>query len=45
MSDGFRTSVKAWVADNLPEALKGVDIGMYGPGSREPEILEAFELW
>jgi len=45
MSDGFRTSAKAWVADNLPEALKGVDIGMYGPGSREPEVLEAFELW
>ena len=45
MSDGFATSVKAWVADNLPEALKGVDIGMYGPSSLEPEILEAFELW
>lgn len=45
MSDGFATSVKAWVADNLPEALKGVDIGMYGPSSPEPEIQEAFELW
>lgn len=45
MSEDFRANAKSWVADNLPEALKGVDIGMYGPASSEPEILEAFELW
>ena len=45
MDDSFKASVEAWVSENLPEALVGVDIGMYGPQSSAPEVLEAFDLW
>ena len=45
MSEQFQQEVRQWVADNLPEALKGVDIGMYGPADRSEAVLEAFELW
>lgn len=45
MSEQFKQDVQQWVQDNLPEALKGVDIGMYGPVSQDEEVLDAFELW
>lgn len=45
MPEEFQNSVRDWVVANLPEALKGVDIGMYGPMSAEPAVTEAFEQW
>ncbi|NND66346.1 MAG: acyl-CoA dehydrogenase [Halioglobus sp.] len=45
MSEQFKQDVREWVQDNLPEALQGVDIGMYGPASQEQAVLDAFELW
>ncbi|NQX90020.1 MAG: acyl-CoA dehydrogenase family protein [Halioglobus sp.] len=45
MSDNFKAVAQSWVAQNLPKTLVGVDIGMYGPQSSTPAVLEAFELW
>ena len=45
MSGEFETSVREWVADNLPEPLVGVSIDMYGVASEDPAVLEAFEQW
>lgn len=45
MPEQFQEEVRQWVADSLPDALKGEDIGMYGPASRSPEVLDAFEQW
>ena len=45
MGNDFKTGVEQWVAENLPDALVGVDIGMYGVQSSDPEVQDAFELW
>lgn len=45
MTGEFETSVRDWVADNLPDALAGVRIGMHGVESEDPAVREAFELW
>lgn len=46
MEVNFKAEAQGWVADNLPSALVGVDIGMYGPArSSSDEVKEAFELW
>jgi alkylation response protein AidB-like acyl-CoA dehydrogenase len=45
MSGEFEISVRDWVARNLPEALVGVRIDMYGVVSEEQSVRDAFELW
>ena len=30
MANDFKAGVEEWVAENLPGALVGVDVGMYG---------------
>lgn len=45
MPGDFETSVRDWVAENLPAELAGVRIGMYGVESEDPAVTEAFELW
>tara|TARA_R110002049_G_scaffold130406_3_gene288720 strand:- start:1507 stop:2709 length:1203 start_codon:yes stop_codon:yes gene_type:complete len=45
MTGEFETSVREWVADNLPASLVGTPIGMYGVDSEDPQVLEDFELW
>lgn len=45
MASEFEASVTEWVADNLPQALVGVNLGMYGPDTSDPAVLDAFEVW
>ena len=45
MSGEFEASVRAWVADNLPAALAGVRMDMYGVVSADQAVREAFDLW
>jgi len=45
MTGTFENSVKDWVAANLPDALVGVHIDMYGVVSDDPAVKDAFELW
>jgi alkylation response protein AidB-like acyl-CoA dehydrogenase len=45
MTGEFEASVRAWVADNLPQALVGVHIDMYGVVSDDPKVKDAFVLW
>ena len=45
MSDDFGANVSAWVAENLPPELVGVDTGLYGPDPKDTELYAAFHLW
>ncbi len=45
MSQSFEEQVGEWVAENLPASLVGETITMYGPASRDPQVLADFELW
>jgi len=45
MATEFETSVRDWVAENLPKALVGVHIDMYGVVSGDPAVKDAFDLW
>ena len=45
MTDEFETGVREWVADNLPDALVGARIDMYGVVTGDPAVKDAFELW
>jgi alkylation response protein AidB-like acyl-CoA dehydrogenase len=45
MTGTFESSVRDWVADNLPKPLVGVRIDMYGVVSDNQEVQAAFELW
>lgn len=45
MTGEFESSVRDWVADNLPAALVGVRIEMYGVVSDDQQVIDAFELW
>jgi alkylation response protein AidB-like acyl-CoA dehydrogenase len=45
MTGEFEASVRAWVADNLPQALVGAHIDMYGVASDDPRVKDAFVLW
>jgi len=45
LTGAFEISVRDWVASNLPEALVGVRIDMYGVESENREVRDAFELW
>ena len=45
MTQEFETSVRDWVADNLPELLVGAHINMYGVVSGDQDVRDAFDLW
>jgi alkylation response protein AidB-like acyl-CoA dehydrogenase len=45
MRGEFENSVRDWVAANLPDALVGAHIDMYGVVSDDPAVRDAFELW
>jgi hypothetical protein len=45
MTATFENTVREWVAANLPDALAGVHIDMYGVVSDDPAVKDAFELW
>jgi alkylation response protein AidB-like acyl-CoA dehydrogenase len=45
MTAEFETSVRDWVAQNLPAPLAGARIDMYGVVSGDPAVKEAFDLW
>ncbi len=45
MTGEFETSVRDWVADNLPESLVGARIDMYGVVSGDQQVKDAFDLW
>ena len=45
MTGEFEASVREWVADNLPQALVGAHIDMYGVASDDQRVIDAFDLW
>jgi alkylation response protein AidB-like acyl-CoA dehydrogenase len=45
MTGDFAASVRDWVADNLPQALVGAHIDMYGVASDDQRVKDAFDLW
>jgi alkylation response protein AidB-like acyl-CoA dehydrogenase len=45
MTAEFETSVRDWVAQNLPAPLAGARIDMYGVVSGDPAVKDAFDLW
>ncbi|MBK6512279.1 MAG: acyl-CoA dehydrogenase family protein [Haliea sp.] len=45
MATEFETSVRDWVAQNLPAPLAGARIDMYGVVSGDPAVKDAFDLW
>ncbi len=45
MAGDFESSVRDWVAANLPEALAGARIDMYGVVSGDQAVKDAFDLW
>ena len=45
MTQEFETSVRDWIADNLPELLVGAHINMYGVVSGDQDVRDAFDLW
>lgn len=45
MTGDFETSVRDWVADNLPEPLVGTRIDMYGVVSGDQKVKDAFDFW